>query len=81
MRRRGEHSEIVRGGQGVGEAVNIGPFHLTFLPDRLKTKGMCERIVEKYPYSLEHVPGHFKTGELCLEAVHKNPYTLGHVPD
>ena len=64
-----------------GEAVNIGPFHLTFLPDRLKTKGMCKRVVEKYPYSLECVPDHFKTGEMYLEAVHKNPYTLRHVPD
>ena len=32
--------KYVTGGQGVDEAVNIGPFHLTFLPDRLKTKGM-----------------------------------------
>ena len=72
--------KYVPGFQGVDEAVNIGPVHLTS-PDRLKTKGMCSEAVRREPFSLMDVPDYFKTEEMCLEAVHKNTYTLGHVPD
>ena len=41
--------KYVRGVQGVDEAVSIGPRYLTFLPDYLKTKGMCNEAVCREP--------------------------------
>ena len=65
--------KYVPGVQGVDEAVSITPRHLTFFPDRLKTKGMCDEAVRVDPWSLGNVTDHFKTQEMCKRVVEENP--------
>ena len=63
--------EYVPGVQGVHEAVSIGPRYLTFLPDHLKAKGMCDEAVRRESWTLKDVPDHLKTQEMCKRVVRK----------
>ena len=47
------------------KVVEKDPGWLYAVPDRFKTKGMCEKAVCKEPYLLQYVPGHLKTQERC----------------
>ena len=63
--------KYVSGVQGVDEAVSIGPRYLTFLPDHLKAKGMCDEAVRRESWTLKDVPDHLKTQEMCKRVVRK----------
>ena len=54
---------------------------MLFVPDRLRTQEMCNKVVCMDPYSLEFVPDRFKIEEMCNKAVRREPYTLRYVPD
>ena len=71
----------VPGVPGVDEAVSIGSRYLIFLPDRLKTKEMCNEAVRNNPYTVEYVPDQYRTQEMCNEAVEVDPWLLKYVPD
>ena len=71
----------VPGVQGVDVVVSIGPRYLTFLPDRLRTKEMCNEAVRNNPYTLKYVPDQYRTQEMCNEAVEVDPWLLKYVPD
>ena len=43
--------------------VDIEPRFLPFLPDRIKTREMCEKAVKKYLWLLKYVPDWFVTQE------------------
>ena len=45
--------------------VRIEPSSLKFIPDHLKTQGICERGVEDKSGTLEYVPDHPKTKAMC----------------
>ena len=64
---------ILKNVPGVDEAVSIGSRYLTFLPDRLKTKEMCNEAVRNNPYTVEYVPDQYRTQEMCNEAVEVDP--------
>ena len=51
-------------------------YPLRFIPDHLKTQGMCNKAVEKDPYNLKYVPNQFKTRKMCEKAVEDDPETL-----
>ena len=68
------------GVQEVDEAVRIKPCFLTFIPDHLKTKGICE-AVRRDPWLLYDVPNHFKTQNMCKRVVEENPRVLKCVTD
>ena len=57
------------------------PWRLHTVPDRFKTKRMCEKAVEDEPKTLEYMPDDLKSGEICKEAVCREPYTWRYVPD
>ena len=42
---------------------------LEYVPDPLKTEGMCEEAVEDEPETLKYVPDYFKTEEMCSGSV------------
>ena len=67
--------------QGVDEAMSIKPHYSTFLPDHLKTKGMCDKAVRRDPWLLFDVLHHFKSQEMCKRVVEENPQVLKYVPD
>ena len=73
--------KYVPGVQGVDEAVTIGPRYLTFLPDHLKTKEVCNEVVSREPSTLKFVPENLQTQEMCKRVVEENPRLLRHVPD
>ena len=43
------------------EAVNKIPETIRVIPDRLKTKKMCEHSVKKLHFLIRHVPDQYKT--------------------
>ena len=51
------------------KAVEVVPWPLCYVPDNLKTQGMCEKAVEDKPENLEFVPNHLKTQTMCEKAV------------
>ena len=61
------------------EAVWIEPRSLAFVPDRLKTEGLCIKAVRKNAYTLDCV--NLKTQKICNEAIHEKPATFFLVPD
>ena len=73
--------KYVQGVHRVGEAVSIKPRYLTFFPNHLKTKGMCDEAVRVDPWSLGDDPDHFKTQEMCKKVDEENPRVLKYVPD
>ena len=73
--------KYVPGFQGVDEAVSIKPHYLTFLPDHLKTKGMCDKAVCRDPWLLFDVLDHFKSQEMCKRVIEENLQVLKYVPD
>ena len=52
-----------------------------FIPDFLKTQGMCIKAAKKNPWMLEVVPDYFKMQEMCNDVVKKRPWQLKYVPD
>jgi hypothetical protein len=54
---------------------------LKFIPEHLKTAGLCEIAVEKDGRNLEGVPEKLKTQKLCLKAVKGNGRALEFVPE
>ena len=63
------------------EAVSIGSRYLTFLPDHLKVKGMCNKAFCREPSTLKFIPGNIQTQEMWKRDVEKNPQLLKYVPD
>ena len=61
--------------------VRRDPNYLQFVPKHLKTKEMCEKVVEKRPYLLYDVPEHLKTKEMYEKVVEGRPYLLYYVPE
>ena len=43
------------------EVVWIEPRSLAFVPDRLKTEGLCIKAVRRDPYALDYVSDNLKT--------------------
>ena len=63
--------KYVPGVHSVGEAVSIKPRYLTFFPDCLKTKGMCDEAVRVDPLSLGDDPDHFKLKRCVKRSMRK----------
>ena len=57
------------------------PWSLKYVPDWLKTQGMCERVVKDKQGALENVSDHFKIQGMCDDAVRKRLRLLEYVPD
>jgi hypothetical protein len=53
---------------------------LRYIPNKYKTKELCEISVKKNGLTLSLVPDKYKTEELCLEAIKQNGRTLYHIP-
>ena len=49
---------------------------LYYVPDHLKTQGMCGKAVTFNPYMLRFVPDRFKAQEMSDAAVMKDPCAL-----
>ena len=58
------------------EAVKKYPLLLEYIPDHLKTQGMCDDAVSKGSYNLKYVPGHLKTEKMCKKAFEDDPEAL-----
>ena len=54
---------------------------LRYVPDHLKTKTRCDRVIEKNPYMLRYAPDYFKTRKMCEGVFEKYPWTLKYVPN
>ena len=54
---------------------------MELIPEKFKTKELCELAVSTSGWALEYAPEEFKTKELCETAVTQNPYALQYVPD
>ena len=63
------------------EAVRIEPRSLIYVPDCLKTQGICKEAVARSPYALGYVPDHLKMQEMCEKAVQEDSWLLGYVRD
>ena len=57
------------------------PRSLGFVPDHLKTQGMCNEAVRRKPYTLWHVPDHLIMQEMCEEAMRIRPAAFFLIPD
>ena len=57
--------------QGVDEAVHISSHSLALVPEKLKTKKMCEKVVEYDPRSLAYVSDNLKTQGMCKRVFEK----------
>ena len=55
--------------------------NIRFIPDKYKTKELCEIAVQQNGYALEYVPEKLKTKELCELAIEQNGMALQHVPE
>ena len=73
--------KYVPGVQGVDEKVSIKLRYLTFIPDHLKTNGICDEAVPRDPRLQYNVPDHFKTQDMCKWVVEENPRVLKYVTD
>jgi len=51
-----------------------------YIPDKYKTKKMCERMISKLPL-LQYVPEHFKDREMCEKAIELDGYQIQFVLD
>ena len=54
---------------------------LRYVPDHLKTQGMCSQAVRNNPAVFVLVPGYLKTEEACNKALEVDPWSLYHVPN
>ena len=54
---------------------------LEYVPDKFKTKEMCNKAVDKDPLNLEYVPDHFIHQEMCAKSVGRDPTILKYIPD
>ena len=66
--------------------INIGtvmknPGMLTFVPDHLKTKQMCNYAVKKLLFVRRYVPDQYKTKKMYNRAILENDGTLKSVPN
>ena len=64
-----------------GDVVCRDPYHLQFIHDKLKTQGICEKVVEDNFWHLIDVLEHLETKEMCEKAVNIEPLLLRCVPD
>ena len=55
-------------------------YYLQFIPDKLKTQGMCENVVEDNPWHLIDIPENLKQKEMCEKPVNIKPLLLRYVP-
>ena len=46
--------------------------NLRLVPDHLKTKKMCNHVVEKLPFVIRYVPDRYKTQQMCDKPVLEN---------
>ena len=51
------------------------------IPEKFKTREMCDKIVEKSPNFIKYIPDYFITREMCNKAFEKNPRNIYHIPD
>ena len=56
-------------------------FMFEYVPDRFKSREMCEQAVKENPYLLQFVPDALKRSEICEKAVSRDPWRLSCVPD
>ena len=61
--------------------VQINPLSFTYVPDFLKTQGMCNGAVDDWPWLLEYVPDYLKTQKMFDDVVRRGPFSLQFVPD
>ena len=62
-------------------AVRRESYTLGYVPDHLKTQGMCDKAVVRNPWLLTYVPDPFKTQKICDKAVRDYLFSLQFVPD
>ena len=65
------------------EAVRIESSPLAFVPDYLKTEGMCNEAVRRKPYTttLYYVPDRLKMQEMFNEVMRNNAIAFFFIPD
>ena len=54
---------------------------LRFIPEKLRTKELCELAVQQNGRALDYVPARYKTKEFCELAVSHNGYALKYIPN
>ncbi len=52
-----------------------------YIPDKFKTKEMCEAAVQQDGLLLRYVPDNLKTDDIYMTAFRQNPLAIGAVPD
>ena len=63
------------------KVVEKNPSSLQYVPDHLKTQGMCGKAIEVDTYTLKFVPDHLKTEEMCEKVAEERSYLLQYVPN
>lgn len=56
-------------------------FMLQYVPEKFRTKEICEGAVETYGKALEDVPEKLKTEEICVKAIQNDPKAIEFVPE
>ena len=62
-------------------AVKKLPFVIDYVPDKYKTKKMCNKAILENGETLDSVPYQYKIQEICNRTVDNNAYALKIVTD